>query len=411
MPDRDVITNNINALSFIPNFLIIGANHVRIAERHMNSKHLLLFSLISLFLGLGSLQGQIYFEKRPEDVNRISICAGSKITLFEKPGQGSKVIGNIFYTEELRHLGQEALVKDERINYIEVESTDGRIGWVDDRQLVRDGGIVVLLQDVSVFNKPSTYSTATGLTFYAGELLILSDWEDNWVFLTGENKRVFGWGEGYERLSVDPIDIEIAGKMRRALMINDPQARKIALQDIGETRGFMGTPMREIVKNTLNRLFYSENPNAEGSDYLTYSGSLDNLNGANDPNQGGNAATDPGQRGQDTGENAAYLVETVVNPQTNLSFQRVRERGSIAAVKAKNPKSIYYVYHKTLPVGSSLLLEIPSAPGNYVTLEVVASLKDTNPHMIGLGAEVIKKVFGVATAKEAGDATIYYPKP
>ena len=60
-------------------------------------------------------------------------------------------------------------------------------------------------------------------------------------------------------------------------------------------------------------------------------------------------------------------------------------------------------------VGESILLEVPGT-GSFVQLEVIAKLRGDNPNVVGLGGEVIKKVFGQTTAKAIGRATIIYPE-
>lgn len=349
----------------------------------------LLFLLITSRL---SLFAQIYYEQTPQEVNQISICNWPQVSLYAEPGQSSEILAYLVFGEALTHLGQEAIVKRERNNYLLVEAQSGEQGWVDDQYVVRNGGVVVLLEDARIYNKPSTYSAATGLQFEAGELLILSDWQDNWVYLTGEKGRKSGWTQGYDRLSVDPRDLEIAGMLRKAMTIPDDNERLIALRSIIETPDYIGSPVRTLLQEVL----------LNG----TSSPELPPINDF-DPNN-----PEPPIRTIDefVVDTAAYLEATVYDPASNAASVLVKESGRVQAVAAKNPPSITYAYHKTVPIGETITLQSPDGSG-FIELKVIARLKKSNPNVIGLGKEVIKKVFGVSRASEIPSATIIYAKP
>lgn len=351
----------------------------------------LLLCLFSwLAVPLWAQDASVYYEKKPEDVGMVSICVWSKVNLYAEPGQGAEIVSYVLFGEALQHLGEEALVRRERNNYLLVEAQDGARGWIDDQYVVRNAGLVVMLRNARVFNKPSTYSSSSGLQFYAGELVILSDWEDNWVYLTGEEGRVFGWVEGYERLSVEPEDIEVAGLLRKALMIADPNDQMIALRNIASMPDLAASPVRGIVEDILYQLGPQSQTRPEG-------GAMPD---GSSPNQG----FDP------MPQDSSYVENTQVG-EDGMPYVVARERGTVQPVKAQDPPSIYYAYHKVVPLGEKLLLQVPGREGQYVELQVIARLRPTNPHVVGLGPEVIKKVFGADRAKEIGPVSIVYIKP
>lgn len=349
-----------------------------------------MLALFLLFcLVLSPLMGQVYYEKKPEDVDKVSICAWPQVKLFAEPGQSSEMLTYALFGEELRHLGEEALVRRERNNYVLVETRDGVKGWIDDQYIIRNAGLVVMLENARVFNKPSSYATSSGLRFYAGELVVLSDWEENWVYLTGEKGRIFGWVEGYDRLSVEATDIEVAGMLRRALKIEDPNDQLTALRDIINRSEYSSSPVYRIVEDVVVQLTTPESvPPPDGDPF----GMPENGEPAAAPSD------DPNYQ------------EVVMYDDNNQLFVRVKEIGTVQAVDAKNPPSMYYAYHKSVPIGEKILLQIPGDQG-YVELEVVARLRESRPHVVGLGAEVIKKVLGVNSAKEVDQVTILYVKP
>jgi len=124
--------------------------------------------------------------------------------------------------------------------------------------------------------------------------------------------------------------------------------------------------------------------------------------------QGAPSGTDPLQR---VPNQPGVYTQQVYDANNDEYFTLVIERGGVQPVKASNPDDIYYVYHKTVPKGNRILLEVPGATGDarYLPLTVVARLRANNPNVVGLGPEVIRKVFGVERASEIPMVTISYP--
>lgn len=361
----------------------------------------------------------VYYEYT--GTGQTSVCAYKSIVLHEAPGRNSRKLGTIVFTEEMEHLGQEALLKEERRNYILVKTRDGKQGWVDEMYIVKDGGVVVLLEDSKVFERPATFSSSTSDFFRAGEIAILTDFQDNWVKLVSYRKDIEGWVEGYHKLSAEDYDIEVAAMLAKALEIPDDNVRRQELAKIGSMRGFISTEMKGVINRTLNIVdesnqrpipvdseVYYDQPNPgpiEGEDAFAISPyRTDRSDGLYSDNGRINSVYVPNS------ERRPQIQEKeVIDMSTGRSYLQVTESGTIQPVKAKKPKNIYYCYHKTLPIGSKVLLEIPGGQG-YVPLEVVARLRSNNPHVVGLGSEVIKAVYGVVKAKEVQSVSISYPK-
>ncbi|MEL6626832.1 MAG: hypothetical protein AAFQ92_14985, partial [Bacteroidota bacterium] len=211
------------------------------------------FSLAMLLALIGQVtQAQpVYIDHRDQEKGMTVVCVAPSATLRELPGEKNIALGQTFFGEEVTHEGQEALVKGENHNYILVRTQTGKIGWVDDRFLVKDAGVVVLTDDARLYESPGNYTTALGQFFYAGEIAILSSYENNWIKLIGRNKNKIGWIKGYEILSVEPTDLEIAKLLSDALDIADPTQRRLALENIGDTPGFNGSPLAGVVKEEV----------------------------------------------------------------------------------------------------------------------------------------------------------------
>ena len=301
-----------------------------------------------------------------------------------------------------------------------MQTKDGKEGWVNDKYFVTGGGNVVLLKDKAIFKKPSTPNSISKYGFQSGELAILTEFANGWVKLTGKKKRKMGWVEGYDAISTEDYDIETAALIDKALANERVEDRREELRIIRDGRSFISPQMREIVDKKLDQSYRSPKKqytdNGEGDIYIddrdfrsggedAFSEKGDNFDEGMDRGYNGNG------RGSVTrSQQGTYISEReVVDMQTGESYIRVEETGTIQPVKAKNPKNIYYAYHKYLPKGTIVLLEVPGTK-SFVPLEIIAPLKSSNKHMIGLGPEVIKAVYGVVKAKEVQSVSISYPK-
>lgn len=385
-------------------------------------RRLQIFWVVMLLMGSAKLTAQTtFYEETPNLKGTVAICAYESATLFGLPGRAGDALGTVLFGEELVHLGREATVKGEGPAYLLVKTSGGLQGWVRSSTIVSEAGLVVVLEKAPIYGRPSTLAAATNDVFEAGEIAILSDFRDNWVQLISEGKSKMGWVRGYDILSVNRNDIEIASNIRLALNRPDPSNQRQELRKITSSRSEISPQMRSIVDQRI-RMTYGEpaEPTYASQQRPDYGSTTDNYppdqffpNGEDDFADDLSIESLNVQRAPDYNpvyrpEIGAYQEQEVVDMTTGQTFMRVRQTGTIQAVKAKNPKTIYYAYHKSLPVGTQILLEIPSHPGKFVPLTVVAALRDDNPNLIGLGAEVIRKVYGVDQAAEVPFATIVY---
>jgi len=379
--------------------------------------------IFHLFLVQG-LSAQTVYIEYTEDEGMTSVCAWESVRLFRRPGE-SALVGSVLFGEELTHVGQEALVKEEKRNYLLVKTAEGKIGWINEVFLVKDAGLVVVLERTRLYENPASFSSAKDDFFKAGELAILSNYQDDWIFLVGKEKSKSGWIKGYDILSVDPEDVAIASMLQKARAKESPEEQIASMRSIGQVRGFVESPLAPIIKNEISRISRRERDDrTEGERYLSEAEEFR-------PNGEDDLAKDIFDRGDSRGPNANelnrldrlaegsnvierrkdYLLETqeVVDFASNRTLIRFRETGTIAPVKAKNPPNMYYAYHKDLAKGSKVLLEVPGTD-SYVELTIIAPLRKDNPNMIGLGSEVLEAVYGESQAKNVPYATIIYYK-
>lgn len=380
-------------------------------------------------------QPGVYYEE--VNAGQFFMCAWENARVHEYPNLGAGNVGTIVFTEEVHHLGREAFVRSENRNYLFVETEDGAEGWVNEAYLVAGGGAVVLLDAAPIFQKPNTNTAITDQAFEPGDIVILSEFKDGWVYLTGERKEKQGWVQGYDKLSAETYDIEAATLLASAMEQESDQAKVRELRELRGGRAYLSPAMQQIIDQRLvaltrgqqapspqpsNPIIYYDEPTTPynqpaypAQPNTPYYANGEDAFAGPTRNQGVQPLAHPGYQPTPnvpavTRSNYALQEREVVDMATGRSYIRVRETGTIQPVKAKKPKTKYYAYHKSLPLGATVLLAVPGTE-LFIELEIIARLRPDNDHMIGLSGEVIQEVFGEIAAKDVGSVTIEYPKP
>lgn len=396
--------------------------------------------LISGLMSLTPAQAQpgVYYET--VEPGAFFICAWETVRVHEYPNLGSPNVGSIVYTEEVRHNGREAFVRSENRNYLYVETEDGTQGWVNEAFLVQGGGAVVILDNAAIFSKPNTNTSITNQQFTGGDIVVLSEFRDGWVRLTGKKKEKEGWVQGYDKLSAEHFDIEAATLLASALAIQNSDDRMRELRELRGGRSYLSPEMQIVIDRSIasasapaptynnqntqpynGPVYYDDPTTSQPAQqqqpstpyYATGEDAFSNNSGTNPTRSQNNQNTSSPVMRPTTAAPVnpyAYQEREVVDMASGQAYIRVRETGSIQPVKAKKPGTEFYAYHKSLPIGSKVLMAVPGTQ-MFIELEVIARLRSDNPHMIGLGGETIKAVFGEIAAKDVGSVSIEYPKP
>ncbi len=324
--------------------------------------------------------------------NALSVCAWPEATLRDQPGTNARQLASLYFGEGVEKTGDEAFVMYEKRNYVKVRTRDGKVGWVSEEFFVPDGGVVVVLEKARIYLKPNTITTVTDAYFEPGELVIFKDWQGDWVELVSKEKKKTGWIKGTHLVSIDDNDIQTAKSLDEALAISDQTSRRYRLEQILQMRNGVSPDMRAAIdQHILNTRYDRWNDG-----YVSTSSS---------PPATTNTA--PVETSASEAKQYNIVVQDVIDMDTGKSYQRVTETGSAyEVIGPKSPKNIYWVYHKTRPVGSKVLLHVPDG-GGYIQLEVVNRLRKDNPNVVGLGKDLMMAIYGTRYPQEV---VISYPR-
>ena len=347
-------------------------------------------SLIIVFLLLCAepvfAQRDIVYSYSIPVANAFSVCAWPEATLRDQPGANARQLGLLYFGEGVEKTGDEGFVMFEKRNYIKVRTRDGKVGWVIEELFVHDGGVVVVLERARIYLRPNTVTTVTDAYFEPGERAIFKDWQGDWIELVSKERKKTGWIRGTHLISIDENDIKVATSLDEALAVSDPTTRRNRLEQILQMRNAVSPDMRTAIDHHLGSRWDGGFASAS-------------------PMPPATTSTGPASPGEAKQYN--IVVQDVIDMDTGKSYQRVTETGSAYEVLGpKSPKNIYWVYHKTRPVGSKLLLHVPDG-GGYIQLEVVNRLRKDNPNVVGLGKDLMMAIYGTRYPQEI---VISYPR-
>ena len=355
----------------------------------------ILFIFLALLLWTSPLNAQ--FNDLSVNQTSTMICAWERAELRAEPNVKTPATTMIYFGELVENLDRKSYVAAERANYVKVKVADGNVGWVNEAFFVEGGELATVLNQSRIYLRPNTISTATMDHFEPGEVVIYSPNSGSWAFLESKNKQKKGWIKNRDDISFEGDDIEIATLYQ--LIINDSNMadRKKKLRQLSEMARENQSVLESVINQSLVNL--SDEPGQiqktrnlkGGEDDFLADISNDVRNKKESENNSGNSSF-------------SYDFQ---DPVTGKWYRSEIETGSIYLVEGpSNPTSVYYAYHKDLPLGSKVLLQIPSNPG-FVELEVVNRLRQNNPAVIGLSSDCIKAIFGQNTPKKV---TIIYLK-
>ncbi|MEL7532578.1 MAG: SH3 domain-containing protein [Bacteroidota bacterium] len=350
--------------------------------------YLILFGLLcglslSLFSQTANTQTDLY-------------CAWESVSMKNAPGKVAKTIGVIRFGEVVRWNGESQYVADESRTYLKVQAVDGAVGWVHEYLFVKGIGLGVILQGGLIYKRPQTVTTVTTDQFLPGELVIVEGFTNNWVGISGKRKAKKGWIEGQNKVSMEDRDVLLASLMMSVEAEKDPQKRQKQMELVYQQANQVGSPMAEVVRSR------SGNNNSNNNPPLVSSAAKQNTRdlSTSSPSQ---------ERPMPTVEenNPNRYFRSVKDPQTGLVRRETVEMGGIYLVNGPSKtSSIYFAYHKSLPIGSTIRIQIPNTQG-FVELKVVSRLRNDNPAMVGLHPECVQAIFGDYVPKEI---SIIYPQ-
>lgn len=336
-------------------------------------KKLALCASLLLCFTLGWSQSYPLFQSSPGTLT----CVWNKVPLRNAPGKSGPYVSRVFFGEQVEKVGEEAYLPEEKRTYVKVRSTDGKVGWVHEYLFVSGGTAAVILQTGQIYERPNTPSTITMHSFEPGEIVVMETSVGDWVNLVGREKKKSGWIKGLHKVTVEQQEIELATLLDNVQQEKSSAKRQEKLGALLEKAKQANSVLTPLVASTLST------QSAGATLLATRSEPLPSAPAPTRTNLVLPRAVAPNLR-----------TEAVRDPFSGRIRDEVIETGSIYPVQGPaNPRTPFFAYHKSLPIGSKVFLQLPQGQG-VIALEIVNRLRDDNPHVLGLAPSSLQLLFG-----------------
>lgn len=387
--------------------------------------------LISLFC-LGEVSAQT--SSLQNSTGGQLYCVWNQVTLRSGPGKTAPYLNGVFFGEVVQKTGEEAYAREEKRTYIKVRTSEGTVGWVHEFLFMEGVGMAVITEPGRIYKRPRTVSTITDQSFLPGELVVLVSENNGWINLIGREKKKLGWIQGPEKITNSLRELEIASLLYEAKKKTNDAQRQEALTTLLQEARATGSPLSQAIEMELrgqsyqlplvdarssvpsspaysspstNRIAQPASPfndpvsqspvtssqqpatslrssePAFQSGYSSPSGRTAYLNSLNAP---ASTSQQPSQRAINT------------QPQTRDGLAIESGAATIISSRSGEP-DIYYAFHRSLPVGSKVYVDIPGNTG-FIELRIVGSLASNSPYTIGLPVACYDALLGNSQSRE-----------
>lgn len=372
-----------------------------------NMKNIILIALISILCLIFIPEASA--QDRGEGFGEVAVCVFPVAGMRLQAGKNAQYLEPIKYGQEVKLLGDTAYVPSEARVYMRIQSKSGKTGWVHRYLFEMHANQVVVTRTAQIYGSPGAVTTITTADFGAGELAAMSDFQEDWILLVGKKKEKKGWikrSGGVEPISVSEADLAIASLMETALESPTTAGQITSLEAIQQQSGFNKSPMKSVVINKIEALVMLENQpvtNPSPGQRVSDSNQQTSM-----PTETTSVLGSAGQRVM-ASSNPNRAEEMVYDSNTGQNYMKVTEKGEVYVVKGpENTESVYFAYHKDLPKGAKILINIPDNAG-FVELEVINKLSKNRSQVIGLSEACLEAIYG-ESSKDQQVEVVYFVK-
>lgn len=344
------------------------------------------FFPISHLICQASLDDMFSAPSENSSTDGFYICISDTIYLQETP-TSSTPIQTILFGESVQVLEESFLFPSDSNTYLKVQSMDGYIGWLPDSILIPNGELAVILSPMRIYKRPATPSTVTNHMCMPGELLILTGNTIEWGASVITNKGIKGWlHQPNEYLSTEITDVEMGKMLSVANLTTDSSQKRRIWGEILELIQQNQSHMATILLTAYHQTYPTEK-----------------LSDTSMQTIGVRAVSPP----PSTLAEWRQTSEEFWDSKTNTWLTQIEESGPIQIRQINTEgQQIYQAAHKSLAIGTKILLAIPQQQG-YIEMEITDSMPPNSPYFLGLSQQIVDLFLGVRIPDEM---SIFYVK-
>jgi hypothetical protein len=153
------------------------------------------------------------------------VCIWDGVPVREEAKKNGKFISSISLGEVVEDLNKSITDEsDKNREYLKVRLSDGKEGWAPTYGLIKQASTSVIKTDASLYKRPDLL-TITNVKFSPMEFIAVSNEKEDWIFVTGEQKKKTGWIKK-DAVSSNKEDVAMA------IFINKKMAEKDGKNEI-----------------------------------------------------------------------------------------------------------------------------------------------------------------------------------
>jgi len=187
-------------------------------------------------------------------VNKIpSVCIWDGIAFRNEPFRKSGTLSTLNLGESFYYLDTCTIDSTYRNQkYLQIELSDGSVGWAADFGLVINAKTGVVKSLVPVYKRPDLL-TISNQELSPMDIVAITEKKDNWYKVTGEKKRLGGWIK-ISQISMNEEDIAFASIVKNKLAKKDDNSLLDKIQDILDNNPYPNS----VFVETLNKIAQEE---------------------------------------------------------------------------------------------------------------------------------------------------------
>lgn len=270
--------------------------------------------------------------------------------------------------------------------------------------------MAVITEPGKIYKRPRTVSTITDQSFLPGELVVLVSENNGWINLIGREKKKLGWIEGASKVTTSFQEQEIASLFYDAKKKTNPEDRQQALTKLLEEARASRSPLSQAIEMEIRGQSYQlplvdSRPSSQTQTRTQpafTSQQTDPFNSRSSYQQ--SVTNEPEfQSGYASPSSRTDYLNSLNSSTRQQAPSRdgiVTESGRATIISSLSREpDIYYAFHKDLPVGAKLYVDIPGNNG-FIELRVVGNLPNNSPFTVGLPVACYDALLGNSDSRE-----------
>lgn len=182
-----------------------------------------------------------------------AICLWDKAGLREAPGASGKYVTNVSFGESMTLTGKREEIAAEKRTYIEVTTSDGKTGWINDYLIAEKATIGAALTETSLYKRPDL-ATLSDDGLKPGEVVAILEEKDGFLSVVGKQRQHKGWIKDGDALLTTTEDVTLALLYNRALATGNPDAQRKQLEKLVANPDFKSSLLTGLINDKIAKL-------------------------------------------------------------------------------------------------------------------------------------------------------------